>query len=75
MDRYDIYDERLFPGDTIVYLRKGELHIGRISSISLSGSLSVFEWEPEKKQFSSIVRRVYTYKIIKPTPGMGVQIN
>ena len=75
MDRYDLYDERLLPGDTIAYLRKGELHIGKISSIRLSGSLRVFEWEPEKKQFSSIVKRVYTYKIIKLTPEMGVQTN
>lgn len=76
MDRYDLYDERLLPGDTVV-LQYGQLgpRLAQITHISAKGTIYFRCWEGAQGIFTARVEKTRTCKIIKLTPEMGVQTN
>lgn len=74
-DRYDLNIEPVIPGDVIAYCSRGNLYAAKVIAISYAGTLKVRQWLGEKHGYTAHVTHVRTYRIIKITPGMGVQTN
>lgn len=75
MDRYDNYDQHIFPGSIICWVKKGELRVGKVAYITYKGTLMVQQYLGTKYGYEATLSRVRTWNIIKLTPEMGVQTN